>query len=1499
MRPDATDLIGWADRLDCRARLPELVRRLVHATATELSLVDIPAREGVQRPGVDGEVIAGSSSPFVPAGRSIWEIGCSKQVRAKADRDYQKRTETPPTGIVPSDTTFVFVTPRSWTGRGEWAAARRAEGIWADVRAYDADSLEQWLELSLPVSSWLASMVGQIPDTIPVEEYWEEWSAKTSPPTSDSLVLAGRAAEQEAVLRWLRETPRCITVVVDDQAEAVAFLLAVLRQLPFRESTSFIDRTIVVTSNDMLREVARQGRAMLIVATHCDLEVARRAALRGHSILHASSQEVRGEQVKLGAISQSLVAANLERMGLGEETASRLAKESKGQIAVVRRLLGDDANQLPLELAPLLLLGSWDSDNATDLKYVIKVTGKSEEPLRAILRQNSNGVDSPLRRSRTIYSWVSQVDAWNNLGSAIESGDIGRFRDVAVEILTAQHPKYELAVEDRFAAALHGKFHSHSQALREGVVSGLVLLATESDALANDIEGQDEVDQIVHDIFAGLDNWEKWATLDESLPSLAEASPDSFLRGARAMLEKEDQPESSCSVERLFQGLMWGLQTLAWNAEYLSESTHLLAIIAKREAEAAANETHALDALQEIFLAWLPHTTANVKTQMGVLDSLCKRHPDLGFQLLVRLAPERHSISTGTSKPQYRKWLVGWQEGVTTAQLHETSLMVWDRILTSVTTHPELWPLLLPKLNLCPPEYRVGALNTIRSIKAESVTEQQRDELWSALRVELHRHREFPDTCWSINEEDLSALQQAYDSLTPADEKKRTAWLFDRHPELPDFCGHDWKEKIEAVESAQRKAASKMASLLGRDAIAAYAEELVSPGSFGEALAADDKATSLVQELILDLAGRKTQAVAEFRVGLVRGLYQRLQYDAVELFSIEKLSQQDRADIALGLPFQDETWSLFDDWGLEASKHYWSKVNPSWLPQYQRDLPAALVALLDSERPRKALRLAAMLPKEGNLSTSLVVRILRAAAKTGVASDEPDALQSYDIEKLLGMVKSAGEEWASELLRLEWLWLDALHSNRHLPNQLFNALENNPQFFIDVLSLLYQAEGQPEKEPTDGDSTKAKHAFRLLNSWKGIPGAKEEGGIDGAFLSNWIYETRKLARAKGLGPITDQEIGKVLSFAPTGTDGRWPHEEIRHVLEKLTKSSDIERGFMLGRRNQRGVVSKGIGEGGRQERDISAGYENDASALRASWPTTARLLKLLAKHYQADARYEDCRGARDAEEYIWEAGVEERLAAYVDELQAHGRYSFALSEAKENIKNLGGDIQTAASALVERARLASPEPGYYVIVPVEYRAAGSPPPTWYIDAWMRWAEEEYYVGLLTAAAFHGAAHHQPQTFQVVVAKERAKVTIGRSRLEFVHIDNIEGVATLREQTETGELTLSSPEATALDLVQHASACGGVSAVATILVDLGGELEPGSLATVARSHSVETIQRTGWLLDRVGFSQLAGDLRMLLKDKTPKAIPLRLNGVSSAMAAEPWLVATDRDVEIDE
>jgi hypothetical protein len=77
--------------------------------------------------------------------------------------------------------------------------------------------------------------------------------------------------------------------------------------------------------------------------------------------------------------------------------------------------------------------------------------------------------------------------------------------------------------------------------------------------------------------------------------------------------------------------------------------------------------------------------------------------------------------------------------------------------------------------------------------------------------------------------------------------------------------------------------------------------------------------------------------------------------------------------------------------------------------------------------------------------------------------------------------------------------------------------------------------------------------------------------------------------------------------------------------------------------------------------------------------------------------------------------------------------------------------KTALRRLKEQGRIVSPRRGFYVVVPPEYRAAGSPPASWFIDELMRYLDQPYYVGLLSAAAIHSASRQQSMVFQVTMA----------------------------------------------------------------------------------------------------------------------------------------------------
>ena len=124
------------------------------------------------------------------------------------------------------------------------------------------------------------------------------------------------------------------------------------------------------------------------------------------------------------------------------------------------------------------------------------------------------------------------------------------------------------------------------------------------------------------------------------------------------------------------------------------------------------------------------------------------------------------------------------------------------------------------------------------------------------------------------------------------------------------------------------------------------------------------------------------------------------------------------------------------------------------------------------------------------------------------------------------------------------------------------------------------------------------------------------------------------------------------------------------------------------------------------------------------------------------------------------------MTAFIEALQAKGRYTFTRVEAMNADKRSDIALEAALRRLKQKGRIANPRRGFYVIVPVEYREAGCQPANWLIDDLMRFLSQPYYVGILSAAAIHGAAHQQPMLFQVVTDRPTRPARAGRVRIGF-------------------------------------------------------------------------------------------------------------------------------------
>jgi len=261
----------------------------------------------------------------------------------------------------------------------------------------------------------------------------------------------------------------------------------------------------------------------------------------------------------------------------------------------------------------------------------------------------------------------------------------------------------------------------------------------------------------------------------------------------------------------------------------------------------------------------------------------------------------------------------------------------------------------------------------------------------------------------------------------------------------------------------------------------------------------------------------------------------------------------------------------------------------------------------------------------------------------------------------------------------------------------------------------------------------------------------------------------------------------------------------------------------------------------------------------------------------------------------------ESLEALVDGLQASGRYTFANEEARRALKQSRPAFNKARRRLVRLRRIASPRRGFSVIVPLEYRSAGSPPPAWFIDELMRFQGGDYYVGLLSAAALHGAAHQQPQVFQVVTTKPRRAIEMARVRIRFFTKRRIARNSTSRIKTETGSMAVSIPEVTAVDLVRYVRSIGNLSSIAVVLRDLSEKLDRQRLFRAVREEAeLASVQRLGYLLEQIGAARTVAPVAAWLAEQLPRPVPLRASGgAAGAPLDHRWMVLVNDKIELDE
>ena len=257
------------------------------------------------------------------------------------------------------------------------------------------------------------------------------------------------------------------------------------------------------------------------------------------------------------------------------------------------------------------------------------------------------------------------------------------------------------------------------------------------------------------------------------------------------------------------------------------------------------------------------------------------------------------------------------------------------------------------------------------------------------------------------------------------------------------------------------------------------------------------------------------------------------------------------------------------------------------------------------------------------------------------------------------------------------------------------------------------------------------------------------------------------------------------------------------------------------------------------------------------------------------------------------------MTEWVEEQQASGRYVFTRADVEAGLDCSSIAVQTALRRLKQKGRIASPRRGFYVVVPPEYRAAGCPPASWFIDDLMKHLGRDYYVGILTAAALHGAGHQQPMVFQVIADRATRPMHAGRVQIDVHTSKAVAATPVDRVDTETGTMAVATPETTAFDLVRFFSAAGHWNNVATVLSELAEKIDGNRLVEVAPHVRLSEVQRLGYLITAVGEGELAEPLAHWLATRRTSVVRLRTDRLACEIEANPrWRLVPNEQVDID-
>ncbi len=255
-------------------------------------------------------------------------------------------------------------------------------------------------------------------------------------------------------------------------------------------------------------------------------------------------------------------------------------------------------------------------------------------------------------------------------------------------------------------------------------------------------------------------------------------------------------------------------------------------------------------------------------------------------------------------------------------------------------------------------------------------------------------------------------------------------------------------------------------------------------------------------------------------------------------------------------------------------------------------------------------------------------------------------------------------------------------------------------------------------------------------------------------------------------------------------------------------------------------------------------------------------------------------------------------------LLAKGRFCFSVEELKDFFPEQSSEsLKAALLRLRLKDKILPVFRGFYLIIPPQYANMGVLPPHMFIDQLMKHLNRLYYISLLSAATYYGAAHQSPQEFFVMTGFPVLRETrVAGLKINYISVRELPSKFILKIKTDAGYASISSSALTMLDVIRYQHRIGGLNRSATVINEMLDTFNTGELTDeLLGTAKISVVQRLGFIFDLLDRQDASNKIYEFLKESSPKFEKNLLNPSKPATGFQfnrKWNIVVNTQIEVD-